>query len=93
MVIRQPGIAGSPATEDEIRGFFGASGWLPFRIDGHTAYFDPARRIVFSDTHRGYLVRMSDGLLAPIDLRVQEINGARLDAARKWCAANPRDDA
>lgn len=37
MVIRQPGIAGSPATEDGIRGFFEASGRLPFRIDGHTA--------------------------------------------------------
>lgn len=93
MIIRQPGIAGIPATEDEICGFFEASGWLPFRIDGHTAYFDPARRIVVSDTHRGNLVRMSDGLLAPIDLRVQEIDGARLDAVRKRCVADPGDDA
>lgn len=85
MLIRQPAIEGTPATNDEIREFFEKSGWRRFEIDGHTAYFDPGRNLVISDTHRGNLVMMPDGLLAPIDLRVQRINGALLDAVRHMC--------
>jgi hypothetical protein len=39
----------------------------------HNEVFDPERKIVISDTHRGNIILMDDGLLAPIDLRVQAI--------------------
>lgn len=85
MIIRQPAIAGRPASDEEIRSFFRDSGWTPFHVGGQTAYFDPARNLVVSDTHRGNLVMMSDGLLAPIDLRIQGLDGSSLDAVRKLC--------
>jgi hypothetical protein len=80
LIISQPAIAGEPATEEQIRGFFANSGWLPFSIHGETAYFDPSRNVVVSDTHRANLILMADGNLAPIDLRVQPLSGALLDA-------------
>lgn len=86
LLIRQPAIAGIPATEEQIRAFFTGSGWLPFMIDGNTAYFDPERRIVISDTHRGNLILMDDGLLAPIDLRVQPVSGSLLDTVTRLCS-------
>jgi hypothetical protein len=49
------------------------------------AYFDPIARVVISDTHRGNIILMEDGLLAPIDLRVQPLQGALLDAVVKLC--------
>jgi len=79
LLIQQPAIAGTTATEAQIQRFFIESGWLPFVIDGNTAYFDPERRIVISDTHRANLILMDDGLLAPIDLRVQPVSGSLLD--------------
>lgn len=85
MLIRQPAIAGAPASEEEIRRFFTDSGWLPFKIEGNTAYFDPARRVVISDTHRANLILMDDGLLAPIDLRVQAVSGSLLDTVTRLC--------
>jgi len=81
LLIRQPAIAGQPATDEEIQRFFTDSGWKSFVIDGHTAFFDPARQIVISDTHRGNIILMDDGLLAPNDLRVQQLSGALLDTA------------
>jgi hypothetical protein len=86
LLIRQPAIAGTPATEEEIRQFFTSSGWRSFVIEGNIAYFDPDRRVVISDTHRGNLIKMDDGLLAPIDLRVQPVSGAFLDIVTKLCA-------
>ena len=86
MLIRQPAIAGQPATAEEIRQFFTASGWLPFVIDGNTAFFDPLRRVVISDTHRGNIILMPDGLLAPIDLRVQLLSGSLLDTVIRLTA-------
>jgi len=85
LLIRQPAIAGTPATDEQIRRFFTDSGWLPFVIGGNFAFFDPERRIVISDTHRGNLILMDDGLLAPIDLRVQPLSGALLDTVTQLC--------
>lgn len=79
LLIRQPAIEGTPATDEQIARFFASSGWKRFVIDGNTAFFDPERRIVVSDTHRGNLVLMSDTVLAPIDLRVQRLSGSLLD--------------
>ena len=83
LLIRQPAIAGIPATDEQIRRFFTDSGWRPFVIEGNIAFFDPERQIVISDTHRGNLILMDDGLLAPIDLRVQALSGALLDTVAK----------
>jgi hypothetical protein len=85
LLIRQPAIAGTPATDEEITRFFTESGWLPFVIEGNTAFFDSERKIVISDTHRGNLILMADGLLAPIDLRVQAISGSLLDTVTRLC--------
>jgi hypothetical protein len=86
LLIRQPAIAGTPATDDEIRHFFTESGWKPFVVEGNIAFFDPERKIVISDTHRGNIILMDDGLLAPIDLRVQAISGSLLDTVNKVCS-------
>lgn len=86
LLIRQPAIAGVPATTEQIRDFFTESGWKPFFIEGNVAYFDPERKIVVSDTHRGNLILMDDGLLAPIDLRVQALDDTLLDIVKKLCA-------
>ena len=48
-------------------------------------YFDPAREVAISDTHRGNLILMEGGLLVPIDLRVQPLSGALLDYVVKTC--------
>jgi len=85
MLISQAAIAGTPATEAQIQRFFSESGWKPFEIGGHTAYFDPGRNLVVSDTHRGNFVMMADGMLAPIDLRIQSLSGSLLDAVVKMC--------
>lgn len=53
--------------------------------EGNIAYFDPERHIAVSDTHRGNLIFMDDGLLAPIDLRVQALSGALLDTVIRLC--------
>ncbi|MCU0796504.1 MAG: hypothetical protein MUF31_11270 [Akkermansiaceae bacterium] len=83
LLIRQPAIAGKPASDEQIQDFFTSSGWKPFIIEGNTAYFDPERRLVVSDTHRGNLILMDDGLLAPIDLRVQPVSGSLLDTVTR----------
>jgi hypothetical protein len=85
LLIRQPAIAGEPATEEQIAGFFLSTGWRRFTVDGHVAFFDPERCIAISDTHRGNIILMEDGLLAPIDLRVQHLSGALLDSVAKLC--------
>lgn len=87
LLIQQPAIAGTPATDEEIQRFFTSSGWLRFVIDGNVAFFDPERRVVISDTHRGNIILMDDGLLAPIDLRVQAVSGSLLDTVAKLCAS------
>jgi hypothetical protein len=85
LLIRQPAIAGVPATEGQISEFFTSTGWRRFVIDGNVAYFDPVRHIAVSDTHRGNFIFMDDGLLAPIDLRVQALSGALLDTVIRLC--------
>jgi hypothetical protein len=83
LLIRQPAIAGTPATDAQIHQFFTDSGWKRFVIEGNTAFFDPERNMVISDTHRGNLILMDDGLLAPIDLRVQRLSAALLDTVTR----------
>jgi len=67
--------------------------WLPpntltIVIGGNIAFFDPERQIVLSDTHRGNLILMDDGLLAPIDLRMQQFSGSLLDPVTQLCATH-----
>jgi len=57
-------------------------------IGGNIAFFDPERQIVLSDTHRGNLILMDDGLLAPIDLRVQPLSGSLLDPVTQLCSTH-----
>ena len=83
LLISQPAIQGNPATEEQINDFFTESGWRPFMIDNNLAYFDSKRRLVVSDTHRGNIILMEDGLLAPIDLRVQALNDTLLAIVQK----------
>ena len=85
MVIEQPAVEGVPATLEQINDFFIRNSWRRFSVDGEVAYFDPERQVVISDTHRGNLILMEDGLLAPIDLRVQSLSGAMLDYVLKAC--------
>lgn len=92
LLIRQPAIAGVPATDAQIHQFFDTSGWLRFNNQGNTAYLDPQRNIIISDTHRANLILMEDGLLAPIDLRVQPVSGALLDAVRHLCQPQSSTD-
>ncbi len=88
LLIRQPAIAGAPATLDQIERFFTGNGWRRFMAGGEIAFFDPMRQVVISDTHRGNLILMDDGLLAPIDLRVQPVSGALLEIVTKLCDAS-----
>ncbi|BDS05558.1 hypothetical protein NT6N_05980 [Oceaniferula spumae] len=83
MVIRQPAIKGQPASDEQIHQFFAESGWKRFKIEGDIAYFDPTRELVVSDTHRGNIILMENGVFAPIDLRVQPLNSALLDAVKR----------
>lgn len=85
LIIQQPAIQGVPATLEQIDHFFTSNGWKRFTVGGEVAYFDPERNLAISDTHRGNLILMDDGLLAPIDLRVQPLQGAMLDYVRKAC--------
>jgi hypothetical protein len=87
LIIEQPAIAGTPATsEAQIRDFFTDNGWKPFTSEGETAFFDPENGLAISDTHRGNLILMSDGLLAPIDLRIQKLSGSLLDIVKSLTA-------
>lgn len=85
LVIEQPAIEGVPATLEQINGFFTQNGWRRFTVNDEVAYFDAERQVAISDTHRGNIILMSDGLLAPIDLRVQPLSGALLDYVVKAC--------
>lgn len=85
LVIRQPAISGEPTTLEQINDFFTRNGWQRFTVDGEVAFFDVERQVVISDTHRGNIILMEDGLLAPIDLRVQPLSGALLDAVVNQC--------
>jgi hypothetical protein len=55
-------------------------------IGGNIAFFDPERQIVISAPHRGNLILMDDGLLAPIDRRVQPLSGSLLDPVTQLCS-------
>ena len=85
LVIQQQAIEGEPATLEQINDFFTGNGWQRFMANGEVAYFDPERQVAISDTHRGNIILMADGLLAPIDLRVQSLSGALLDYVVKAC--------
>lgn len=85
LVIQQPAVAGKPASVEQIESFFTSNGWRPFSVDGNLAFYDPVRKIAVSDTHPGNLVMMEDGLLAPIDLRVQALDDVLTDAVEGLC--------
>ena len=85
LLISQPAIHGTPATTEQIDTFFRSHGWQPFKVDNHQAYFDSERNVVISDTHRGNIILMDDGLLAPIDLRVQLLSSSLADTVKKLC--------
>ncbi len=51
----------------------------------HQVWSGPERNVVTSDTHRGNMILMDDGLLAPIDFRVHALSGALLDTVVKLC--------
>ena len=55
-------------------------------IEGNPAFFDPERNIVISDTHRGNIILMADGLLDPIDLRVQPLTDSLFDTVTRLCS-------
>lgn len=80
ILIRQPAIQGTPASDEEINSFFCEVGWEPFQVDGEGAFYVPKLGVVISDTHRGNLIKTSGGLLVPIDLRLQRMEGALRDA-------------
>ena len=86
LIIKQPAIIGNPATIDQIDAFFKNHGWLSFKVNNNQAYFDPQRHVVISDTHRGNIILMDDGLLAPIDLRVQLLSPSLFDTVKKLCS-------
>jgi hypothetical protein len=88
LVIQQPAIEGVPASVEHIHRFFAESGWTRFEVAGEVAFFDSERCVVISDTHQGNLILMKDGLLAPIDLRVQPLSGALLDYVQRVCRKN-----
>jgi hypothetical protein len=78
LLIKQPAIKGEPATDEDIDQFFTESGWRRFIINGEIAYYDAENQVVISDTHRGNIILLEGGMLAPIDLRVQALDGALL---------------
>ena len=86
LIIRQPAIEGLPASEEEIDTFFISTGWQRFTISSDIAYFDPLQQVVISDTHRGNIIATDGGLLLPIDLRVQPVNGALLETVAQLIA-------
>jgi hypothetical protein len=85
LLIRQPAVAGEPATDEQIAQFFLSTGWKRFSIDSDIAFFAPDQGIAISDTHRGNIILMEDGLLAPIDLRIQLLTGSLIDSVSKLC--------
>jgi hypothetical protein len=89
LLIRQPAIAGEPATVEQIKDFFTQNGWSCFTAGSEIAFFDPIHLVAISDTHRGNLILMEDGLLAPIDLRVQPLHGVLLEQVQMLCQKAP----
>ncbi|GAA5497616.1 hypothetical protein Rhal01_03812 [Rubritalea halochordaticola] len=85
LLITQPAIEGAVASQEQIHEFFQSSGWLPFKVDGNIAYYDPSREIVVSDTHQGNIIAMEDGQLAPIDLRAQLLSPALISIVQSLC--------
>lgn len=85
LLIQQPAIEGTVASPHQISDFFEDSGWLSFQIEGNRAYYAPSRSIVVSDTHRGNIIVMPDGQLAPIDLRVQPLTPTLVSIVKHLC--------
>lgn len=64
--------------------FLLGNGWRRFQANGNTAWLDETRSLVVSDTHQGNLIQTGDGVLVPIDFRIQTVSGAMLDAVRSF---------
>ena len=56
VVLIQRAIKGNPASIQEIEAFFRGNGWLHFRVENDSAWFDEDRRLVVSDILRFALV-------------------------------------
>ncbi len=82
VAISQQAILGSPASLEMIQGFFLDNGWHRFDANQNIAWFDPNRSLVVSDTHQGNLILTNDGVLVPIDFRIQPLEGAMLEAVK-----------
>lgn len=82
LIIEQPAIIGEAVTPAQVDQFFTQHSWNPFHIEGILAYYDEERHVVISDTHAGNILRISSGLLLPIDLRVQKLTPALVDIVK-----------
>ncbi len=82
-VLVQKAIEGHPSSNQEIGSFFKDNGWLPFRTDDGSAWYDEKRHLVVSDTHQGNLIETRDGVLVPIDFRIQPVSGSMLESVRR----------
>ena len=82
VAISQQAILGRPASLEQIQAFFLGNGWHRFDANQNIAWFDQKRSLVVSDTHQGNLILTNDGVLVPIDFRIQPLEGAMLDAVK-----------
>jgi hypothetical protein len=89
-VLVQRAIEGEPTAVEKIEGFFKDNGWEPFSTNEGKAWYDAPRSLVVSDTHQGNLIEMPDGVLAPIDFRIQKISGATLSAVSQMVKTERR---
>jgi len=92
MLIRQPAIEGVVASKKEIDEFFSYSGWQRIEVDGNAAYYENEKRVLISDTHRGNIIRMANGFLAPIDLRVEKLTPSLVEIVQKLSEKEPSKD-
>jgi len=58
-------------------------GSIPYHIEGKIAYLNIENKVGISGTHPGNLVKTDQGILLPIDLRVQLLDASLLKLAKK----------
>lgn len=85
LMIDQPAIEGDPASENDVKDFFRLNKWKPFSIENHLAFYDLKNQLVISDTHPANLIKMSNGLLAPIDLRIEYLADSLVPTVERLC--------
>ncbi len=85
ILIDQPAIMGMPAKESEVKTYFKDNGWKPFSINNNLAFYDSKLNLVISDTHPANLIKMGNGLLAPIDLRIEYLADSLVSTVERLC--------